>query len=149
MSQIQPVNILLVDDDEIDVETVKMELKDHRIANPVYVARDGIEALEMIRGLNGQEPIPHPYLILLDINMPRMNGHEFLEEIRKDPEHHSAIVFILTTSNDDADRFKAYEHNVAGYIVKDHAGENFQSAIKLLEHYWKVVEFPPASSTQF
>lgn len=143
MSNGQAVNILLVDDDEIDVETVKMELRDHRIANPVRVARDGIEALEILRGENGQSKLSAPYLILLDINMPRMNGHEFLQELRQDEEHKRAIVFVLTTSNDDADRFKAYQHNVAGYIVKDHAGENFHNAIKLLEHYWTVVEFPP------
>ena len=142
MTQGQLVNILLVDDDEIDVETVKMELRDHRIANPVHVARDGVEALEILRGENGRKKLGAPYLVLLDINMPRMNGHEFLEAIRQDEEHKRAIVFVLTTSNDDADRFAAHQHNVAEYIVKDHAGDNFHNAIKLLEHYWKVVEFP-------
>lgn len=135
-------NILLVDDDEIDVETVKMELRDQRICNPVVVAQDGVEALEILRGENGHTKLPTPYIILLDINMPRMNGHEFLEAIRQDAELKSSIVFVLTTSSADTDRFQAYLNNVAGYIVKDNAGDHFQNAIKLLEHYWKVVELP-------
>ncbi|RUP22418.1 response regulator, partial [Methylobacterium sp.] len=76
------VNILLVDDDEVDVQGLKRAFKKSKIGNPITVARDGIEALEILRGQNGRERLPKPHLVLLDLNMPRMNGIEFLEAVR-------------------------------------------------------------------
>ncbi|MEO0425101.1 MAG: response regulator [Pseudomonadota bacterium] len=132
------VHILLVEDDQLDVTLLKRSFTKEKISNPISVAGDGIEALEMLR--DGR--VPKPYLILLDINMPRMNGHEFLQEVRQDPELHDAIVFVLTTSNDEEDRFRAYDRNVAGFLVKRNAGPGFLDAIKLIDAYWRVVEFP-------
>ncbi len=136
------VNILLVEDDEIDVKTLTRAFKDLKIANPIYRARDGIEALQMMRGNAGVTQVPAPYITILDLNMPRMGGIEFLEVIRKDPELMRTVVFVMTTSAAEEDRIRAYNHNVAGYILKQNPGHTFIEAVSMLEHYWRVVELP-------
>jgi len=85
---------------------------------------------------------PYPKIILLDINMPKMNGLEFLEEVRKDEELKKLSVFVLTTSNADRDRVEAYNLNVAGYIIKPVEMDNFLNAISSLHMYWKLIELP-------
>jgi len=107
----KPVTLLIVEDDEVDVIGIMRALESLKIANPTIIANDGIEALEHLRGENGREKITGPYIILLDINMPRMSGLEFLEIIRSDPALKKSIVFMLTTSNADQDIVAAYEHN--------------------------------------
>ena len=136
------VNLLLVDDDEVDVQGLRRAFVKGRIANPITVARDGVEALEVLRGENGKAKLPKPHLILLDINMPRMNGLEFLEAIRGDEEFKATVVFMITTSKAEEDKARAYGHNVAGYIVKQDPAKTFMQAVSMLEHYWTVVEFP-------
>lgn len=136
------VNILLVDDDQVDVMAVRRAFKRAKIANPISVAHDGLEALQMLRGEGDHDKIGSPYIILLDLNMPRMTGLEFLDELRDDPVLRSSIVFILTTSADDRDKTAAYEKFVAGYMVKSNVGEDFLNMIGMLDAYWKVVEFP-------
>ena len=136
------VSILLVEDDEVDQKGLKRAFKERRIANPIHVARDGLEALEVLRGDNGRSPLPRPYLILLDLDMPRMNGIEFLKEIRGDATLKDSVVFVLTTSGEDKERTEAYKLNVAGYMVKSNAGSTFTDAVTMLDHYWKVVELP-------
>lgn len=141
----QPVNILLVDDDDVDVKAVVRALKQLKIANPMVRAKDGIEALEMLRS---EDQVPPPYLILLDINMPRMNGIEFLDELRQDSALSSAIVFVLTTSQADEDKMAAYSKHVAGYIVKKQVGDGFMKVMQMLDHYWRVVELPVPTPKQ-
>ena len=136
------VTFLLVEDDAVDVKAIERSLRELRISNPMVVARDGREALDHLRGHNGREKIPSPYLILLDLNMPRMNGLEFLAELRSDPKLATAVVFVFTTSRDERDRLSAYEKHVAGYIVKSNLADSFADAMKLVDHYWRVVEFP-------
>lgn len=136
------INIMLVEDDEVDVMAVKRAFRELKIANPLTEAKDGIEALEMLRGVNGYVKIPRPLIILLDLNMPRMGGMEFLDELRKDPDLHRCIVFIMTTSADEQDRVRAYDKNVAGYVLKHDPGRSFMDAIAMLQHYWRVVELP-------
>jgi len=136
------VNLLLVDDDEIDVQGLKRAFAKSRIANPITVARDGIEALEFLRWENGRPKLSKPYLILLDLNMPRMNGLEFLEAIRADEDLKRSVVFMITTSKAEEDKARAYAQNVAGYIVKQDPANTFMQAVALMEHYWKIVEFP-------
>jgi CheY-like chemotaxis protein len=136
------VNLLLVEDDEVDVQGLKRAFAKSRIGNPITVARDGIEALEILRGENGQAKLAKPHLILLDLNMPRMNGLEFLEAIRADEDLRTSVVFMITTSRAEEDKARAYEKNVAGYIVKQDPANTFMQAVALLEHYWKIVEFP-------
>ena len=136
------VNLLLVEDDEVDVQGMKRAFAKSRIGNPITVARDGVEALEILRGENGQAKLAKPHLILLDLNMPRMNGLEFLEAIRADEDLKTSVVFMITTSKAEEDKARAYEKNVAGYIVKQDPANTFMQAVALLEHYWKIVEFP-------
>ena len=136
------VHILVVDDDEVDVKAVLRGFKELKIANPVTVARDGLEAFDALRGQNGREKLPTPYLILLDLNMPRMNGIEFLEALRHDPEHQHARVFVLTTSASDEDRVKAYQHHIAGYVLKNSPGHSFTEAVAMIQHFWRIIEFP-------
>jgi CheY-like chemotaxis protein len=136
------VNILLVEDDEVDVMAVKRALKDIKIANPFFRATDGIDALEMLRGENGKAKLPRPYIILLDLNMPRMGGLEFLDELRKDPDLRRSIVFVMTTSAAEEDRVRAYDKCISGYVLKHTAGHSFVDAVTMLEHYWRIIEFP-------
>jgi CheY-like chemotaxis protein len=145
MSNFPDVNILLVEDDEIDVRVVKKAIADQRIINPLFVASDGVEALEMLRGEGGRERVPQPYMILLDLKMPRMNGIQFLEAIRDDPELRTSVVFVLTTSDDDRDKLAAYEKNVAGYLLKQDVGDGFMNAIRMLDLFAISVHFPPNS----
>jgi CheY-like chemotaxis protein len=136
------VNLLLVDDDEVDIQGMKRAFAKSRIGNPITVARDGIEALEFLRGENGRPKLAKPHLILLDLNMPRMNGLEFLQAIRADEDLKNSIVFMITTSKAEEDRARAYDQHVAGYIVKQDPANTFMQAVALMEHYWKIVEFP-------
>jgi CheY-like chemotaxis protein len=105
-------------------------------------AMDGIEALEMLKGANGRTKPPSPRILLVDLNMPRMNGIEFVRALRKDEELHRSIVFILTTSKRDEDKLAAYNLNVAGYIAKAMAEEDIQNLVSLLDSYGRIVELP-------
>ncbi len=138
----KPLNILLVEDDGGDAKAVKRTFSEAKIANSIFRAEDGIEALEILRGENGHEKMPSPYMLLVDLNMPRMNGIEFVNELRKDPALKQSIVFILTTSKSAEDRAKAYNLNVAGYIVKETAGQDFLQLVDLIDSYWRLVELP-------
>ncbi|MEM1399179.1 MAG: response regulator [Pseudomonadota bacterium] len=136
------VTLLVVEDDELDVIGVKRALRALRVNNPVVVAKDGVDALDILRGQNGRQKLEAPYIILLDLNMPRMDGLEFLAVIRSDPNLRSSVVFVLTTSDDQEDIIKAYDHNVAGYIVKADPQRSFMDALKLVETYWTTVALP-------
>jgi len=133
------VTILLVDDDDVDVMGVERAFKKLKILNPIVRAHDGIEGLALLR-----DPIAvkRPYLILLDLNMPRMNGLEMLAELRKDQVLSSAVVFVLTTSKADEDIVEAYQQHVAGYIIKSQVGDGFLRVVEMLDRYWRVVELP-------
>lgn len=136
------IQVLLVDDDDVDVDVVKRGFRKHKIANPIVVAQDGIEAIDILRGTEGRQPLPRPYVILLDLNMPRMNGIEFLKIVRQDPKLRDSIVFVLTTSENESDLLQAYREHVAGYMVKSQVGPSFKSAIDMLSQYWTVVVLP-------
>jgi len=137
------ISILLVEDDEVDVMSVLRAFKKNRIENPIHVAGNGLEALDKLRGNNGEDKlIPTPKIILLDINMPKMNGIEFLEVLRSDPSLANISVFVLTTSDEEKDRVAAYQKNVAGYILKPVEPAKFMQAIKTLDVYWSLIELP-------
>jgi len=120
------VSILLVEDDYLDIMNVERELKKLNINLPLHVARNGREALNMLHGEGGATKIiPKPSVVLLDINMPRMNGIEFLEAVRRDPEFRDLNVFIMTTSNEESDRLAAQNLNATGYIVKPLSFDKF------------------------
>ena len=137
------VHILLVEDDEIDAEAVVRAFQRQKIANPLTIVQDGIEALNVLRGEGGHKRLSSPYIILLDINLPRMNGIEFLQTLRDDPKLKQSIVFMLTTSNRDEDKLAAYDRQIAGYLLKSRTGTDFADLIALLTFYEQIVEFPP------
>jgi CheY-like chemotaxis protein len=134
-------HVLLVEDDDVDVMVVTRVFKKMQLPNTLTVARDGIEALELLRGTNGAQPVPKPYVILLDLNLPRMNGFEFLEELRRDPEHGAAVVFVLTTSDSERDKAAAYAHRIAGYAVKADI-QRYRDIADLLGAYNRAIELP-------
>ena len=137
------LNILLVEDDSVDVMNVQRAFVKNNITNPLHIAFNGVEALNMLRGSNGKPKLnPAPRIILLDINMPKMNGLEFLRELRNDDDLKSVSVFVMTTSNDDQDKIEAYNLNVAGYILKPLSFEKFVNAVAVLNSYWKLCEQP-------
>ncbi len=136
------VNILVVDDDDIDAEAISRAFLKHRIANPIVRAIDGVDALNYLRG-EGVPRLRRPHIVLLDINMPRMDGIEFLRELRSDPALTDTIVFMLTTSNADRDKTRAYQDHIAGYLVKSKVGSDFSELIRLMNCYWRIIEMPP------
>lgn len=140
LSERPPLDIILVEDDDGDAKAIRRALTRAKIANPVMRVVDGIEALGLLRGETGTPPVS--YILLIDLNMPRMNGIELLEEIRKDPLLKEAVAFLLTTSSDERDRAAAYAHNVTGYIQKQNAGSDFVDLIGTLDHFWRIVELP-------
>jgi len=133
------LNILLVEDDDVDVQNVRRAFEKAHIANPLFVAADGLEALEKLR--SGEVP-NNRRMVLLDLNMPRMNGIEFLRELRKDPQLSAIPVVVLTTSTMDRDKFDAYQLNIAGYLVKPVTFSNFCDLMVTLNKYWALVELP-------
>jgi len=133
------LNILLVEDDQVDVMNVRRAFDRNRIANPLFVASDGAEALDMLR--DGRVPGGRR-IVLLDLNMPRMNGIEFLRELRHDPALRLIPVVVLTTSNDERDKVEAYNLNVAGYLLKPVTFMNFVELMAALNKYWTLVELP-------
>jgi CheY-like chemotaxis protein len=137
-----PLHILLVEDDYVDAQHIMRSFQQHKVANPVTHVIDGVDALNILRGEVGYTRLPRPYIILLDINMPRMNGLEFLQALRRDPELKRSVVFILTTSISDEDIMAAYNAQIAGYLLKSKVGEDFLEFIKLLNMYQVIIEMP-------
>lgn len=137
------VNILHVEDDEVDAMVMQRALKKTDLNYKLFHAKNGLQALDMLRGTNGYEKInPRPSIILLDLNMPQMNGHEFLKELRADIELKPISVYVMSTSNDERDRIEAYGNNVAGYIVKPLSLESYVEAVSVLNSFWSLTELP-------
>ena len=135
----KPLHILLVEDDQIDQMNIRRAFERNTIMNPLYVAENGIEALEMLR--DGRVP-DERRLILLDLNMPKMNGIEFLKSLRADDKLSHTPVVVLTTSNDEQDKVNAYDLNVAGYLLKPVTFTSFVELTAALNKYWTLVELP-------
>ena len=142
MDNYQPVKFLIVDDDAVSVLSIKRTIKKLGLINPTTVAKDGVEALEILRGEAGHNTLLPPYVVTLDLNMPRMGGIEFLQAVRADPKLCKVVVFVLTTSDAPADVNAAYENNVAGFIVKENASDSFQNALDMIGTYSKLVVLP-------
>ncbi|WP_437334768.1 response regulator [Sorangium sp. So ce394] len=133
------LNIILVEDDTVDVMNVRRAFDRGKITNPLWVAGDGVEGLDLLRGTQ----VPRDRrLVLLDLNMPRMNGIEFLRELRSDASLRATPVVVLTTSNDDRDKVDAYDLNVAGYLLKPVTFMSFVELMTALNRYWTLVEMP-------
>jgi CheY-like chemotaxis protein len=136
------VKILLVEDDDGDFKLVQRAFRRASVANELVRAVDGMEALEYLRGSKDGQPLKRPYLLLVDINMPRMNGLELVKTIRHDAQLQDTVIFMLTTSKHDEDKHTAYNHNVAGYILKENAGHDFLQLVTLVGGYSRIVEMP-------
>ncbi len=131
-------SILLVEDDRVDVMTVKRALKELKITNPLYVKSNGEEALNYLRNKDNQQPA----IILLDLNMPRMNGIEFLEVVKQDNHLKKIPVIVLTTSKEEQDRVKSFNLSVAGYMLKPVDYTQFVEVIRTIHLYWMLSELP-------
>ena len=129
--------ILLIEDDRVDIMTVQRALMKNSISNPLHIARTGLEALNMLRGEGGHEKMtPPPALILLDLNLPKMSGIEFLHELRGDPDLKDQRIIVLTSSNEPKDRAAAFEYDVDDYIVKPHSFAEFTRAMATILALW-------------
>lgn len=137
-------NILLVEDDDVAAESIQRGMRKAEVTFPITVAEDGLAALEILRGEHPSRKISPPLVVLLDLNMPRMNGFEFLQAVRADPKLKPTVIFVLTTSSSDSDRAKAYNQNIAGYMVKDSVGSQFKQVFCLLHEYCNAVKLPAA-----
>lgn len=141
-SDTKPLTILLVEDDDGDAVAVQRSFQRAKIVSPIIRSVDGMDALNLLRGANGRAKPPAPYVLLVDLNMPRMSGIQFVKVLREDQELRHSIVFILTTSDNAKDVMAAYDLNVAGYILKETAGQSFLNLVTLVDSYWRIVEMP-------
>jgi CheY-like chemotaxis protein len=133
------LSVVLVEDDELDVMNMRRVLASEKIEIDLFVAGDGIEGLELLRG----DRVPSTRrLVLLDIDLPRMNGIEMLKELRKDEALRTTPVVVLTTSDQERDLSAAYGLNVAGYLVKPMAFPKFVELVTTLNRYWALAEMP-------
>lgn len=140
---VTPIEILLVDDDELDVELTREALRTSKIRNNVATARDGVEAFEHLRRAPGYEDAVRPDVILLDLNMPRMDGHTFLERLKQDPELVRIPVVVLTTSDEEADVVRSYDLHAAAFITKPVGLDQIATVVGAIEEFWlQVVRFP-------
>jgi CheY-like chemotaxis protein len=137
-----PITILLVEDDDVAAEAVTRNLKKLSVDYPIVHANDGKEALDILLKQHPEKNIDKPFLVLLDLNMPRMNGFEFLNVVRNDNHLKDTVIFVLTTSDDDKDRSRAYHECIAGYMVKSSIGPQFAKLAALLESYKLAVKLP-------
>jgi len=137
--------VLMAEDDEHDVIATKRAWKANRMANPLHIVSDGEECLDYLfrRGAYGDPASsPTPGILLLDINMPKMDGLETLKAIRDSQEFRQLPVIMLTTSQAEEDRLKSYALGANAYIVKPIGFENFSEAIQTINLFWKLVELP-------
>lgn len=133
------IDILLVDDSEADVMLTQLAFEEARMANRLHVARDGVEALEFLRREGPFEGAPVPDVILLDLNMPRMNGLEVLEALKSHDVLRNIPVVVLTTSQAEADVWRSYNLHANAYIPKPVSLPNFLDVVRSFENFWLAV----------
>ena len=143
MLEPETVQLLHVEDDDLCLMGLNRAFKAAKIANPVRFAHDGIEALEMLRGTNGRPRLPRPFLVLLDLNMPRMDGREVLGKIKEDPNLKNIPVVVLTTSADEEDIVRSYNLHANCYVTKPVDLQQFMKVVSSIEDFWfTVVKLP-------
>lgn len=130
--------IMIVDDDLVDAMTIKRAFKDVDVSNQIDLVGNGEEALEFLRNQDNERPC----LIFLDLNMPKMNGIEFLKILRQDEELNMIPVIVLTTSKDEHDKIDTFKLGISGYIVKPVDYLQFVEVIKTIKNYWTYSELP-------
>lgn len=134
------MNILLVDDDDVDAMLFCRAMKCTQDESCVVHGKDGVEALEILRKQHSNKQLQEPYVIVLDINMPRMNGHEFLSELRSDEKLGASRVVVMTTSQDPKDINRAYVLGASGYVVKPTGTVAMKSIVNSLHGFWEICE---------
>ncbi len=139
-----PIEILLVEDSAGDIRLTREALSEAKVSNVLSVARDGVEALDFLRKQNGHESAPRPDIILLDLNMPRMDGRELLQHIKADPALAAIPVVVLTTSKAEEDIVRSYQLHANCYITKPVDLDQFLKVVRSVEDFWlTVVKLPP------
>lgn len=128
----------MIDDDIVDIMNMKRAFTKKELQHPLYIAHNGEEALYML----DNQLIPIPHVILLDLNMPKMGGVEFLEIIRKHPTYKDIHVVVLTTSDEETDKIRAHQLNVSDYLLKPLSGQEFSEQVDTLNNSWEIVNFP-------
>jgi CheY-like chemotaxis protein len=146
-SVLKPIEVLLVEDNAGDVRLTEEALKEGKLAVRLTVARDGLEATEILHQRNGYANAPRPDLILLDLNLPKMDGRQVLQEIKKDPKLMRIPVVVLTTSEADADILTTYGAHANCYITKPVDMDRFISIVLLLEEFWFTIVKLPEQDT--
>jgi CheY-like chemotaxis protein len=136
------LSLLVVDDDDVASEAVARGLKRHDLDCPIIMAEDGLTALQILRGEHPSLKITRPHLVLLDLNMPRMSGLEFLRALRSDLQLCGTVVFVLSTSGAEHDRAGAYREGIAGYLLKSGLGPHLSGLARLLIEYRQTVVLP-------
>lgn len=144
----ETMNIFLVEDNDLDAEILERAFRKSGTSVSITRAKDGVEALDMLMQDTGARVLPKPYIILLDINMPRMNGHELLAHIRANTEIDNVPVFVFTTSASKTDIDRAYSNRINGYIVKPDGLSGLNDVLELLDRFWKVCELPARVSAR-
>ena len=143
----KPIQILLVEDNEGDILLTKEALTEGKIVNDVHVVRDGWEAMQFLKKEEGFEHAVTPDLILLDVNLPRLDGHEVLEKIKNDKELKMIPVVMLTTSSSASDILKSYGNHANCYITKPVEIDDFMSTVSGIEDFWiSIVQLPSKSN---
>lgn len=144
MTKRDPIEILLVDDDPMDVRLTTEQLAQSKVRNSVHAVGDGQEALAYLRGEGEYAGAKRPDVILLDLNMPVMTGHEFLEELKGDPDLRSIPVVVVTTSEEDEDIARSYELQANAYVTKPIGLDQLGRVVRAIEDFWfEVVRLPP------
>ena len=142
--QLKPVNILIVEDNRADIRLIEEAFKEGKLYIDLNVAEDGIEAMAYLRKESNYNDVDSPDIILLDLNMPRKNGYEVLEEIKLDDNLKRIPVIIMTISKAEEDILKSYNLHASAYIVKPVELNQFTETIKSLEDFWfTIVKLPP------
>lgn len=143
----EDMKLLVVEDNDLDVELLERGLRKAKTPAKLTRARDGEEALHLLAADENRDDLARPFLVLLDINMPRMNGHEFLARLRANEGLKDTPVFVFTTSSSRNDIDRAYSHNANGYIVKPHGAAGLQEVLGFLHRFWRLCEHPGGPST--
>ena len=130
--------ILLVEDDRVDAMTVKRALKELNVINRLDIVSNGEEALEYLKNRENIKPC----IVLLDLNMPKMNGIELLKTVKQDNTLKMIPVVVLTTSTQEQDRIESFNHSIAGYMIKPVDYKTFVETMKTIEMYWTLSELP-------